>query len=593
MKKLWSILLATCLLLTLFPAAGLASDAAGAKTLALREDWRLTSDLDLNVGEGEVLIFNGTGSYYVYEMGGILKNTGAGSVYLKNVVIYAQGDSPSANSLAALSQASRSIKAVAAPVKNATALALPAAAGFSVSIKSSSKPDVIAVSGTIVPPSSDTPVTLVLTLADSRGNQADTASISVTVPAKVQSGGFISGPSGGGTTTPSAPTLPTAEGGVKVAYSQTGDAVLLSLPSDKVKEIISKSTGSAILDLSGISGASKAELPKEALSSIASAGLGTEIRLPEGVVSISPEAVQSIISQLSGANISFNFNTAVSSQLNAAQQKALSSGEKVLSVSISSGTQSVHSFEGTIKVTATYSGVPPVGVWHLTDAGERTEKVPSTYDETTGRVSFDAPHFSLYVLGQDTETPAWENPFADVHSSDWFYHDVEFAVTAGLFNGTDGTAFSPDQSMTRGMLVAVLGRLHDAEIGGFTASSFADVDTALYYAPYVEWARTNGIVEGVLEDRFAPDAPVSRQDLAAILLRYAGFTGQPLAAPQDNAGFADAASISDYAVTAIQTLYGNGIIEGGGDNRIDPKGDATRAQVAAILHRFVEQNQQD
>lgn len=587
MRKAWSLFLAASLLLMLFPVT--AFGAAASKALALTEDWQLTSDLDLKVGAGDTLVIDGANRNYIYEMGGVLLNSGEGTVYLKNSAVYAQGDNPAAGSLAALSKAARILTAITAPAQNATALALPAPEGFTATILSSSNTGVITAAGVIAPPASSTEVTLVLALADAHGNKADTGPIAVTVPAKSQqSSNPIGGntPSGSGST-PSA-TLPAGQGAVQVSYTLADGAATLALPASKVSEIIGKSTAAAVFDLSGVSGASAAAFPKDALTAIAKAGLGAEIRLPGGVLTVSSTAAQSIVSGLTGTDVSFRVAAAPQTGLNSAQQGSLQTGEKVLDISVVSASQSIHTFNGAITVTVPYSGALPAGVWYLNDAGVR-EKLPSSYDAKKGNVSFEAPHLSLFVLGKDSTAEAWINPFTDVKSADWFYADVEFAVKKGLFGGTSETAFSPDMAMTRGMLVTVLGRVYGADVKASAAGSFQDVAPGQYYAPYVEWARTNGIVDGVADGMFLPDASVSRQDLAVILVRYAQYAGKPLASPQALALFGDEASIAPYAKDAIQKLYHSGLLGGSGNSQIEPQNSATRAQVAAILHRFLEE----
>jgi hypothetical protein len=214
MKKLFAMLLALCLVLAVFPVTAFAAD----KSLTLTENWQLTSDLDVNVSEGDVLTIDGQNKFYIYEMGGVLKNSGGGIVRLVNTILYPQGDTPEAGSVAATIAAATSITAVTAPAKDATSITLPTVSGYGVAIKSSSNTGVIALNGTVTPPSSQTTVTLVLTVTGN-GAAADTGNISVTVPAKTDIGGGYDpgdggngggGSGGGGTTTPTTPT-PTPE----------------------------------------------------------------------------------------------------------------------------------------------------------------------------------------------------------------------------------------------------------------------------------------------------------------------------------------------------------------------------------------------
>lgn len=177
-------------------------------------------------------------------------------------------------------------------------------------------------------------------------------------------------------------------------------------------------------------------------------------------------------------------------------------------------------------------------------------------------------------------------PFTDVSTSDWFYSDVMFVYENGLFSGTDSRSFSPNASMTRAMLVTVLYRL-EGEPVGTGSSSFSDVRSGSYYEKAVAWAAANGIVTGMGSTSFSPDAKVTREQLAAILYRYAQYKKLDTDAGAKLDSFSDAGNVSGYASEALSWAVSEGLINGA-SGRLMPKGDATRAQVAAILHRFVE-----
>lgn len=177
-------------------------------------------------------------------------------------------------------------------------------------------------------------------------------------------------------------------------------------------------------------------------------------------------------------------------------------------------------------------------------------------------------------------------PFTDVSTSDWFYSDVMFVYENGLFSGTDSRSFSPNASMTRAMLVTVLYRL-EGEPAGTGSSSFSDVRSGSYYEKAVAWAAANGIVTGTGSTSFSPDAKVTREQLAAILYRYAQYKKLDTDAGAKLDSFSDAGNVSGYASEALSWAVSEGLINGA-SGRLMPKGDATRAQVAAILHRFVK-----
>lgn len=177
-------------------------------------------------------------------------------------------------------------------------------------------------------------------------------------------------------------------------------------------------------------------------------------------------------------------------------------------------------------------------------------------------------------------------PFTDVREADWFYDDVVYAYENGLFSGTSDTTFSPNASMTRAMLVTVLYRLEgQPTVSG--RSGFSDVKLNSYYEDAVTWAADNGIVNGTGATTFSPNANVTREQMAAILYRYAQYKQYGTTASASLNGFSDAAKVSAYAKAPLSWAVAEKLVNGS-EGRLLPTGNATRAQVAAILHRFVE-----
>ena len=177
-------------------------------------------------------------------------------------------------------------------------------------------------------------------------------------------------------------------------------------------------------------------------------------------------------------------------------------------------------------------------------------------------------------------------PFTDVRESDWFYDDVVFAYENGLFSGTSDTTFSPNTSMTRAMLVTVLYRLEgQPAVNG--RSGFSDVQYNGYYEDAVTWAADNGIVNGISTSTFSPNANVTREQMAAILYRYAQYKKYNTAASSSLNSFSDHTSVSSYAVASLQWSVAEKLVNGS-NGKLMPTGNASRAQVAAILHRFAE-----
>lgn len=177
-------------------------------------------------------------------------------------------------------------------------------------------------------------------------------------------------------------------------------------------------------------------------------------------------------------------------------------------------------------------------------------------------------------------------PFTDVREADWFYDDVVYAYENGLFSGTSDTTFSPNASMTRAMLVTVLYRLEgQPTVSG--RSGFSDVKLNSYYEDAVTWAADNGIVNGTGATTFSPNTNVTREQMAAILYRYAQYKQYGTTASAGLNGFSDAAKVSAYAKAPLSWAVAEKLVNGS-EGRLLPTGNATRAQVAAILHRFVE-----
>lgn len=174
-------------------------------------------------------------------------------------------------------------------------------------------------------------------------------------------------------------------------------------------------------------------------------------------------------------------------------------------------------------------------------------------------------------------------PFTDVAPGAWYYDAVSYVYANGLMDGTSATTFEPNATLTRAMLVTILWRMEGEPVVNYLMP-FTDVDGVAWYAEAVRWASSEGIVEGVSDTSFVPNAEITREQLAAILYRYAG---EPATAA-NLAGYADGASVSAYAVDAMRWCVEHGIITGTTATTLEPQGTATRAQAAAMLMRFAE-----
>lgn len=183
--------------------------------------------------------------------------------------------------------------------------------------------------------------------------------------------------------------------------------------------------------------------------------------------------------------------------------------------------------------------------------------------------------------------PAADPVFTDVSKNDWFHDAVAYVVNQGYFKGISDTEFGPYQSMSRAMFVTVLGRMSGVNADKYTNEKFTDVQSGSYYEGYVVWAAKNGIVQGTSDTTFSPDAPVTREQMAVFLYRYAQYLGMDtgLTGTAELTGFADADAVSDWATAAVVWAVRNGIINGT-DKGLEPAATANRAQVAQIIYRF-------
>ena len=220
---------------------------------------------------------------------------------------------------------------------------------------------------------------------------------------------------------------------------------------------------------------------------------------------------------------------------------------------------------------------------YVDDAGKVEWITKSSYNASLKAVVFETGHFSVYGVGYKNPAPA----FTDI-TGHWAADNILFAASRGLLSGTSDTTFSPDTGMTRGMFVTALGRLAGINPDSYQTGKFTDVKADAYYAPYVNWAAQTGIVEGVTATTFAPDTNINREQMAVIMKNYAAKLGYDLPQTLKAVTFADNTQISSWAKDAVKSMQQAGILAGKNENKFDPKGTATRAEVATVLRRFVE-----
>lgn len=214
--------------------------------------------------------------------------------------------------------------------------------------------------------------------------------------------------------------------------------------------------------------------------------------------------------------------------------------------------------------------------------GWYTDKGLKTKYDFTEKVT---KNFTLYAKWTEKDNGEWKNPFTDVKENDWFYDSVKYAYENDLMKGISNTEFAPDSDVTRAMFVTVIYRMENEPQTGKCA--FTDVESGSYYESAVAWANENGIVSGISEDCFAPNEPITREQMAAIIYRYAAFKGYDITT-SSNTSYTDNDNISDYAKDAVIWAAEKYVMTGNTDGSFAPKANTTRAQTASVFMRMVE-----
>ena len=225
-----------------------------------------------------------------------------------------------------------------------------------------------------------------------------------------------------------------------------------------------------------------------------------------------------------------------------------------------------------------------VGEVTVTDRFGDTVEVTENAD---GTYTFTMPSGQVSVEVTFVEATPEPLPFTDVNEDDWFHDAVQYAYENGLMDGVGDGQFAPNATTNRAMVVTILYRLAgEPAVSGDVG--FTDVEPGLWYSNAVSWAAEKGIVNGISETEFSPGGDLTREQLATILFRYAESAGYDVSASADLSGFPDAGDIQDYATEALSWAVAEGLLQGFEDDSLQPGGTATRAQIATILMRFCE-----
>jgi hypothetical protein len=368
---------------------------------------------------------------------------------------------------------------------------------------------------------------------------------------------------------------------VVIPYTLSKDGSVATLVTDDdLNALLIKNTSGDRLSISPTAREEDAEIsgvtiPSPLVQLLAENHLGVSVQLVKSKVTLSSKAMVSAERQSgeTGLTISVTLQSSGTAPL------------AVYSITISSGGKVIDSPGGgsiVVKLPAALSGID--GERDLTaywqSGSNPSERLITVYDSKTDSIAFMTKHLSDFAISFDS----WTNPFSDASESDWFYNALKFANRFGLVNGVSPTSFEPNGTMTRAMFTALLYRYAAPDMPTINGDSFSDVPESAWYGEAVAWASEIGIVSGIGEGKFGPGDPITREQAAVLLQRYAEVTPNS-AAPKGS--FTDAGAISDWAAEGVGWCYDFGIVSGYPDAELRPRNSLTRAEGMAMFSRFV------
>ena len=338
--------------------------------------------------------------------------------------------------------------------------------------------------------------------------------------------------------------------------------------------------------------------PASGLGSLAEKDNSLTVVTENGTLTFDSRAVSAMGAQATTTDIQVMVEDVDKSSLTEDQQ--VNVGDKrVYDLTVLSGGKLISNFEGgKVSVNIPYEleageTAEKITVWYMGDDGSLTE-ITCTYDATTRSVTFVVDHFSKYLIGYDV-LAGWVNPFHDVMNDAWYYQAVAYANEKDLMKGQTNATFGPQIAMTRGMLVTILGRMEGVDTTVYAAgNTFSDVDNHQYYAPYIAWASEKDIVNGMGEDRFAPNAAVTREQMAVMITNYLTFKEQgPTGTWAILLTYGDLDKVSSWANEGVMFMTMKALMKGMGDDKMGnrlfaPNATSTRAQTAQVMMNLDE-----
>jgi hypothetical protein len=373
-------------------------------------------------------------------------------------------------------------------------------------------------------------------------------------------------------------------GNSSVIITVKGETAKLELSASTLLEIAAKSENAANFDLSKVPGVAEVEIAVSSIGEIAKAGLGLSVTLSAGKAALSPGAVADLAQAAKGKSVTIRVEKVEREELTASQQKAVGN-RPVHEVIILIDGVAARDFIGSVTVSVPYelrAGEKAIGL-KVRSLGEDGSQKESRARYDAGSVTYSAVELGKHYV----DYVAWTNPFTDVLIGDWFYDAVEYVSRIGLFAGTGNGQFSPNAPITRSMFVTVLWR-NEGSPAFATSNPFGDVQEGAWYEAAVKWATANGVVSGYGNGLFGTNDVITREQMAAILYRYALKKGAEAGATSDLSGYKDALQVSSWAYDAMKWAVGAGLIKGETETALAPGNQANRASAASILMRFIE-----
>lgn len=314
-------------------------------------------------------------------------------------------------------------------------------------------------------------------------------------------------------------------------------------------------------------------------------------------VGLDHAALDALVDQAEGKTIVLTVAPVEEKELTAAQRETMATVEntEVVDLTLMSGGTAIHDYKGgRLTITLPYelpegSTAGDVKVYYISDSGA-LELLESSWKD--GKVTFTTTHLSKYAISAGVKegyavcskgSTCPIRPYTDAGVTAWYHDGVHYCVEKGLMVGYEDDTFRPDFATSRVMIATILWRLEGEPVVNYILP-FDDVAQGAWYAEAIRWAATSGVIEGYGDGRFSPDDAITREQLTAMLYRYAGAG----TVNGDLSAFVDAGSVSDWALEAMNWAVAQGIIGGKDGARLDPRGSALRAEAATMLQRFAE-----